>query len=109
MNGKDEGRPFDAANYLTTPEDVAEYLAVALEEGGDDPQYVAHALGVVARANANMTALARDTGISRKGLYKALSASGNPSFATILKVASSLGLAIRFEAVEQDAAKLVAV
>jgi len=108
MNGKDEGRPFDAANYLTSPEDVAEYLAVALEEGGDDPQYIAHALGVVARANANMTSLARDAGISRRGLYKALSNTGNPSFATILKVASSLGLVIRFEAVEPNTSKLVA-
>ena len=67
-----------------------------MEEGGDDPAYVAHALGTVARAR-NMTKLARDVGMSRAGLNKALSAEGNPTLATVLKVVKALGLKVAFE------------
>src|SRR5690625_7466661 len=77
---------FDSADYLETSEDIALYLEACMEEGGDDPAFIAHALGVVARAR-NMSQLARDTGMSREGLYKALSGEGNPSFDTVLKVA----------------------
>jgi probable addiction module antidote protein len=66
-----------------------------LEEAGDDPAFVAQALGTIARSG-NVSELARRTGMSREGLYKALSADGNPSFATIVKVARALGLRIRF-------------
>lgn len=82
---------FDAAEHLKTPEDVAAYLAAALEEAADDPGYFAHALGVVARAQ-NMSQLSRETGLSREGLYKALAEDGNPSFGTVVKVARALGV-----------------
>jgi probable addiction module antidote protein len=85
--------PWDSAEYLKTEEDVAEYIAACMEEGGDDPGFIAHALGVVARAR-NMAQLARDTGMTREGLYKALSADGNPSFATVVKVAAVLGFKV---------------
>jgi probable addiction module antidote protein len=62
-----------------------------MEEAGDDAAFIAHALGVIARARG-MTQLANDTGLGRESLYKALSGEGNPSFATILKVIKALGL-----------------
>jgi len=89
---------FDAADYLRTPTDIAAYLEATLEESGDDPAVIARALGTIARAG-NLSALARETGMSREGLYKALTADGNPSFATISKVARALGLRIEFHAV----------
>lgn len=87
---------YDAADYLETEEDIAAYLEAVLEEAGDDPALVSRALGAVARAR-NMSQLSRDTGITREGLYKALSGEGNPSFATIVKVAHALGLKLKFE------------
>ncbi len=86
---------YDAADYVKTIEDVAAYLEAAIEEGGDDPAAVVQALGVIARSG-NLSELARRTGISREGLYKALSAEGNPSFSTIMKVAKALGLRLEF-------------
>jgi probable addiction module antidote protein len=85
---------YDSADYLKTEEDVAAYLDAVMEAGGDDPAYIAHALGVIARARS-MSQLARDTGLTREGLYKALSGEGNPSFATVLKVAHALGLKLK--------------
>jgi len=82
---------FDPAEHLTTKVQIAAYLKAALEEGGDDPGFMAEALGVIARAR-NMSELARAAHISREGLYKALSKDGNPSFGTVLKVAKALGL-----------------
>ena len=90
----DRYRSFDAADYLSDLEDVASYLAVALEESDEDPSAVPRALGVIARSG-NMSELARRVGMSRDGLYKALSSDGNPTWSTILKVTSALGL--RFE------------
>jgi probable addiction module antidote protein len=87
-------RPFDVANYLTTEESISAYLAATAEE--DDPELLASALGDVARAR-NMSQLARDTGLYREGLYKALSADGNPSLATVMKVAKALGLRLVFK------------
>ena len=87
---------WDSAQYLKTEEDIAEYLTACVEEGGDDPAFLADALGVVARAR-NMMELARETGISRAGLYKALSEEGNPSFATVVKVARALGCRVTFQ------------
>ena len=84
-------RSWDSAEHLKTEADMAEYLEACLLEGGDDPAFIAHSLGVIGRARG-MAQLARDTGISREGLYKALSEDGNPSFATILKVIRALGL-----------------
>lgn len=82
---------FDAADYLLTEEDMAAYLAECAE--GDDPRLVAHALGAIARAR-NLSQLARDTGMTRAGLSRALAYDGNPSFATVSKVAKALGLKI---------------
>ena len=87
---------YDSADYLANQDDVAAYLDAVMEEGGDDPAYITRALGVVARAR-NISQLARDTGMSREGIYKALSTEGNPSFATVSKIAGALGLRITFE------------
>lgn len=80
---------WDPAEHLRTEEDMAAYLEAALEEG--DPNLVAAALGDIARAKG-MTQVAREAGLGRESLYKALSPTGNPEFATILKVISALGL-----------------
>lgn len=84
-------KPWDSARHLQTEQDMAAYLAICLEEAQDDAAFVAHALGVVARARG-MTQLAHDTGLGRESLYKSLSGEGNPSFATVLKVIHALGL-----------------
>lgn len=81
--------PWDPAQHLESEEDMAGYLEAALEEG--DPALVAAALGDIARAKG-MTQLARDTGLGRESLYKALSPSGNPELATVMKVVAALGL-----------------
>jgi probable addiction module antidote protein len=81
--------PWDPAEHLDTEEDMAAYLEAALEEG--DPVLVAAALGDIARAKG-MTQVAREAGLGRESLYKALSPGGNPEFATIMKVISALGL-----------------
>ena len=84
---------WDSAEYLKTDDDIKLYLEACVEEAGDDPAFIVHALGVIARAK-NMSLLARDTGLSREGLYKAFSAEGNPTFSTVSKVAKALGLQI---------------
>jgi probable addiction module antidote protein len=89
---------YDTADYLADIQDAAAYLEAALEEAGGDPAFIAEALGTIARSG-NVSELARRTGMSREGLYKALSADGNPSFATILKVTNALGLKMHFESV----------
>ncbi len=94
---------YDSADYLKSEEDVAVYLEAVMEEGGDDPAYVARALGTVARAR-NMTELAREVGMSRVGLNKALSGEGNPTLATVLKVAKALGLKVSFQPREAERA-----
>jgi probable addiction module antidote protein len=80
---------FDPADYLTTDEALAEYITAALETG--DPAFVADSLGIVARAKG-MAKVARQAGVGRESLYKALRAKGNPEFATVLKVVDALGL-----------------
>ena len=92
--------PWDSADYLKTEADRTAYLQACLEEAPHDPAFIAHALGVVARAR-NMSQLARDTGLTREGLYKALSDDGNPSFGTVLKVVNALGY--RFALVSEKA------
>ena len=77
-----ETTKWDSAEHLKTEEDMAAYLEACLEEAGDDPAFIAKALGVIARARG-MTQLARDSGLSRESLYRALSGEGNPEFATI--------------------------
>jgi probable addiction module antidote protein len=84
-----ETRPWDVVDHLKTEEDMAAYLEAALEDG--DPALVAAALGDIARAKG-MTQVAREAGLGRESLYKALSPDGNPEFATVLKVVRALGL-----------------
>lgn len=81
--------PWDPAEHLQSNEDMAAYLEAALEKG--DPALVSAALGDIARAKG-MTQVARDAGLGRESLYKALSPAGNPAFATVLKVVAALGL-----------------
>jgi probable addiction module antidote protein len=91
---KTKTKTYDAAEYLENEDDRAAYLQAALEEG--DPALVIHALGNIARARG-MTQIARDTGLRRESLYKALSPDGNPEFATILKVVQALGIELHAE------------
>ncbi len=86
-------RPYDSAAYLKTPEDIAQYLQAAAEE--DDPAFMAHALGVAARAHG-MLQLSRDTALTREGLYKALGTGGNPTLSTLMAVARALDLRLTF-------------
>ena len=95
---KTKTRPWDAAEHLETEEDMAAYLEAALEDG--EPTLVAVALGDIARAKG-MSQIARETGLGRESLYKALSPDGNPEFSTILKVVRALGL--RLHATSADA------
>ncbi len=94
---KTETLPYDVAEQLRTPEEMAAYLDAWLAEAPDDAKGIARALGDIARARG-MTQVARDAGLSRESLYKALSENGNPSFATVLKVARALGLRLHAEA-----------
>ncbi len=82
-------KPFDPAEYLESDEAIAVYMTDALETG--DASFVADALGVIARAKG-MSEVARTAGMSRESLYRALSADGNPEFATVLRVVQALGL-----------------
>jgi probable addiction module antidote protein len=86
-----ETTKWDVQDSLQTPEDCALYIQAALEEAGDDPGYMAAVLADVARSRG-MAATARAAGISREGLYKALAPDGNPSYATVAKIVSALGL-----------------
>lgn len=86
--------PFDAAEYLTSPEAIAAYLNDAIENG--DADELIAALGTVARAKG-MSVIARDTGLGRESLYKALGGSSKPEFATINRVIAALGLRMAVE------------
>jgi probable addiction module antidote protein len=88
--------PYDIAEELRTPEEMAAYLDAWLAEAPDDAAGIARALGDIARAKG-MSKVARQTGLSRESLYKALSENGNPSFATVLKVAKALGVQLHAE------------
>ena len=82
---------YDVAEQLRTPEEIAAYLDAWLMEAPDDIGGIARALGDIARAKG-MAQVAKEAGLSRESLYKALSENGNPSFATILKVTKALGV-----------------
>lgn len=88
--------PYDVAEHLRTPEEMAAYLDAWLEEAPDDVAGIASALGDIARAKG-MSQVAKDAGLSRESLYRSLSVDGNPSFATVLKVARALGLRLHAE------------
>lgn len=87
---------FDPADHLKDEADMVAYLEVVAEEYPNDPSAILRALGVVARAQ-NMSKLARDSNMTREGLYKALSGDGNPSFANVARVCAALGLRVSFE------------
>ena len=89
-------KPFDAAEYLQSDEDCALYLQACLDDAPDDAALFAKALGDIARARGMMQ-LARETGLTREGLYKALGEKGNPSFFTVMKVLHALGLKFHIE------------
>ena len=89
---------FDISEHLNTPEDMAAYLEASIEEADGDAAFIAKALGDIARAKG-MTQVARDAGLSRESLYKALSGDRSPGFDTILKVMKALDLKIHAEAV----------
>ena len=88
--------PYDVAEHLRTPEEMAAYLQATIDEAGNDAAFIARALGDIARARG-MTQIARETGLSRESLYKGLSGDRNPDFSTILKVIAALGLRLQAE------------
>ena len=90
---------WDSATHLRTPEDRAAYLDACLTEAGDDPLFIAKALGNIARS-AGMTQVSRQTGLDRENLY-ALSGENNPSFITIARVAAALGIRFRAEPIPE--------
>lgn len=87
---------YDVAEHLRTPEEMAAYLQACLEEANGDAAFIAKALGDIARARG-MAQVARDAGLSRESLYRALSGERNPGFDTILKVINALGLKLHAE------------
>ena len=102
MTKRETYRPFDAAEYLKSEEDMANYLEAMMVESNGDPRMIAVALGDIARAKG-MSQIAKDTGLARENLYKALSAEGNPEFSTIMKVMKALGLTFHAGAVKATA------
>ncbi len=88
---------YDVAEHLRNPEEMAAYLEACLEEADGDAAFIAKALGDIARAKG-MTQVARDAGLSRESLYKALSGDRKPGFDTILKIIKALGLKLHAEA-----------
>lgn len=88
---------YDVADYLQTPEDRAAYLDACIEESGGNATFIAKALGDIARAQG-MAQVARDAGLSRESLYKALSGTRAPDFDTILRVTQALGIKLHAEA-----------
>lgn len=94
---KPHATPYDVAEHLRTPEEMAAYLDAWLAEAPGDAAGIAKALGDIARAKG-MSQVAKDAGLSRESLYRALNGAGNPSFATVLRVAQALGLKLHVEA-----------
>ncbi|MDQ3495302.1 MAG: putative addiction module antidote protein [Pseudomonadota bacterium] len=90
--------PYDVAEYLRTPEEMAAYLDACIEESEGDAAFIAKALGDIARAQG-MSKVARDAGVSRESLYKALSGDRSPDFSTVLKVTRALGVKLHAAAV----------
>jgi len=90
--------PYDVAEHLRTPEEMAAYLEASMDEADGDAAFVAKALGDIARAKG-MSLVASDSGLSRESLYKALSGDRNPTLDTVLRVVGALGLKLRAEAV----------
>ena len=95
---------YDVAEHLRTPEEMAAYLEACIEEANGDAAFIAKALGDIARARG-MSQVARDSGLSRESLYKALSGERTPNFDTVLKVISALGIKLHAEAVVTNNSK----
>ena len=95
--------PYDVAETLRTPDEMAAYLEACIEEADGDAAFIAKALGDFARAQG-MTKISRQTGLSRESLYKALSGDRSPSFDTVLKVIAALGL--KLSAIVQEKAEV---
>ena len=93
--------PYDVADHLRSPEEMAAYLDVWLDEFSDDVSGIARAVGDIARAKG-MTQVAKDAGLSRESLYRALSQEGNPSLSTILKVLAAVGLKLSVSVATRD-------
>lgn len=85
---------WDASDHLQSKEDMRLYLEACVEEDPGDGSLIRAALNDIARAR-NMSQLARDIGMTREGLYKALSEKGNPSFATVMRITRALGMQVR--------------
>ena len=92
---------YDVSEHLRTPEEMAAYLEASIEEAKGDAAFIAKAIGDIARAKG-MSRVARDAGLSRESLYKALSGERSPGFDTILKVVGALGLGLRAEVVDTN-------
>ena len=88
---------YDVAEHLRTPKEMAAYLEACLEQADGDAAFIAKALGDIARAKG-MAQVARDAGVSRESLYKALSGDRSPDFETILKVVNALGIRLHAKA-----------
>lgn len=97
MTTKTKTVPYDVAQQLRSPEEMAAYLDAWLVDAPDDAAGIARALGDIARAKG-MSQVAKDAGLSRESLYRALGADGNPSFATVIKVVRALGVKLHAEA-----------
>ena len=95
--------PYDVAEHLRTREEMAAYLEASIEDSDGDAAFVAKALGDIARARG-MAQVASDAGLSRESLYKALSGERVPTFETVLRVVGALGLKLRAEVLDPDAA-----
>ncbi|MEW6589584.1 MAG: addiction module antidote protein [Pseudomonadota bacterium] len=89
--------PYELGAQLRSPEEIADFINAWLDEAPDDAACLARALGDIARAKG-MWQFARDAGLRRESLYKALSENGNPSLATVPKVAKALGVSLHAEA-----------
>lgn len=100
MPHKEKFAKYDAADFLRTPAEIQEYLEIVFEENPDDPAVIAVAIGAAMRAHG-VVKTAKETGITREGLYKAFSDTGNPSFANVLKVLRTLGIGLRPEITAQ--------
>ena len=96
-----ETHPYDTAEFLDTEEGIAVYLAEVFATG--DPAFIADGLGIVARARG-MTQFAKDAGLSRENLYRALSPKGNPELATLVQVLATMGLRLTVAPIKQPPA-----
>ena len=92
-------KPWDVAEHLDSTESIAAYISAAMEDG--DPQLITAAIGDIARARG-MTQLAKDTGLSRENLYRALSEDGHPEFETVLRVLHAFGVRLDARAAEEE-------